>query len=145
MFIREILTRKGQVVVTIDQDALVSEAIELLADSVIGAIAVSGDGLHVQGIISERDVIQGLRSQGEETLQMRVGDLMTQDVISCDAKSRIADVVEMLDQHHIRHMPVIDDEGNLEGIISIRDVVELRLRDLQEEVAILNHQLTKKV
>jgi len=144
MLIRELLSRKGQVVVTIDQDALVEEAVGLLADSAIGAIAVSSDGCHVQGIISERDVVHGLRAQGPQALRLTVRELMSADVISCEAKSRIADVVEMLDQHHIRHMPVIDEQGNLEGMISIRDVVELRLKDLQQEVTILNHQLVEK-
>ncbi len=145
MLIRELLARKGQIVVTIAKDANVREAIEMLADSYIGAVPVSDDGRHVEGIISERDVIEELRLQGPEALELRVADLMTEDVISCNSSDKISDVVESLDLHRIRHMPVLDGEGCLEGVISIRDVVELRLKDLEQEVTILNRQLTARV
>ncbi len=145
MLIRELLARKGQIVVTIAKDANVREAIEMLADSYIGAVPVSDDGRHVEGIISERDVIEELRLQGPEALELRVADLMTEDVISCNSSDKISDVVETLDLHRIRHMPVLDGEGCLEGVISIRDVVELRLKDLEQEVTILNRQLTARV
>ncbi len=145
MLIRELLARKGQIVVTIARDANVREAIEMLADSYIGAVPVSDDGRHVEGIISERDVIEELRLQGPEALEFKVAELMTEDVISCNSSDKIADVVESLDLHRIRHMPVLDGEGCLEGMISIRDVVELRLKDLEQEVTILNRQLTSRV
>ncbi len=145
MLIRELLARKGQIVVTITKDAGVREAIEMLADSYIGAVAVSEDGRHVEGIISERDIVEELRLQGPEALEFQVGEVMTEDVITCNSGDKISDVVESLDLHRIRHMPVLDGEGCLEGMISIRDVVELRLKDLEQEVTILNRQLTARV
>jgi CBS domain-containing protein len=93
---------------------------------------VSADGRGVDGIISERDVVRGLQRFGPEVFEHTVRDLMSPDVVTCTADDRVAGVMALMDDRKIRHVPVVDN-GKLAGVISIRDIVKLRLDEVQAE------------
>ncbi len=138
MRVSDILGHKGGRVVTIRPDATVSTAVHRLALERIGALVVSEDGRHVAGIISERDIIRGLADSGAELLAAgrRVSDLMTHHVQTCTPDDTIKHIMGMMTRHHIRHVPVVDN-GQLTGIISIGDVVNNRLHEVELEANVL--------
>ncbi|MBK6762905.1 MAG: CBS domain-containing protein [Micrococcales bacterium] len=132
MKISSILTTKGDFVATVPPDASVSDLLALLAQHQIGAAVVSEDGRHVTGIVSERDVARAAHSHGSEALQRPVREIMTAVVVTCDPSATTAELMGLMTQKRVRHIPVIVDE-ELIGIVSIGDVVKSRLAELETE------------
>ena len=133
MRISEVLGGKSGDVVTVLPDATVRELVGLLAEHNIGALVVSADGSSVDGIVSERDVARGLHSHGAGLLAEPVSSLMTAQVHTCTPASSVHDLAQTMTDHRVRHVPVVDDDGALIGIVSIGDVVKARLDELEAE------------
>jgi CBS domain-containing protein len=131
MRISDVLQIKGEDVVTISPDAAVSELVALLGQHNIGAVVVSTGERVVSGIVSERDVVRGL-GRGENVLEQRVGDIMTADVRTAGPSDSVNDLMKLMTDHRIRHVPVVVD-GRLHGIVSIGDVVKSRMGELEFE------------
>lgn len=125
-----ILVRKGSDVVTITRDAMVTDALRVLAEHNVGALIVSGDGNAVDGIVSERDIVRWLARAGSEALEYPVEQVMTTDVLTCTPEANADEVMQMMTAQRARHLPVVDDDGRLAGIVSIGDVVKSRIDDL---------------
>ncbi len=138
MKVADILAHKGNRVVTIKSDASLRTAIKRLALERIGALVVSDDGEHVDGVLSERDVVMALAEQGGEILEpsRRVEEFMTRSVRVCTPEDSIAHLMRVMTLHRIRHLPVVED-GRLVGIVSIGDVVKNRLEELEMETSVL--------
>ena len=141
MLIHHVLQRKGADVVTITADAPLTGALSTLAEHNIGAIVVADDQGAVVGIISERDVVRALAARGPVALQGAVGDLMTSTVTTCAPRSTVDDVMALMTERRIRHVPVVDD-GALTGIVSIGDVVKTRIGELETERETLHDYLS---
>jgi CBS domain-containing protein len=137
-----ILKHKGSDVVTAVADQSIASFAALLFAYRIGAAPVVDSEDRVIGIISERDVIRGLVEHGPAVVTMPVSALMTKLVSVCTPNDRIGDVLEMITQNRTRHVPVVND-GKLEGIISIGDVVKQLLEEAQFEVAALQTYITR--
>lgn len=118
-------------VVTITPDAGVRELIALLAEHNVGALIVSSDGASVDGIVSERDVVRHLHHDGT-VINNTVSAIMTTDVETCDEDTVVDELMKVMTQRRIRHVPVVQD-GRLTGIISIGDVVKHRIDQLEFE------------
>jgi CBS domain-containing protein len=131
--ISQLLRHKGREVATIVGSESVRTALGVLADKGIGALVVSSDGRHVEGIVSERDVARGLHSHGAGLLAEPVTSLMTAEVHTCTPSSSVHDLAQTMTDHRVRHVPVVDDDGALIGIVSIGDVVKARLDELEDE------------
>lgn len=86
----------------------------------------------MDGIVSERDVVRRLATD-VEVLTARVGDVMTQVVHSCRPHDSVESLMTTMTEHRIRHLPVVDDQGRLGGIVSIGDVVKSTITQLQFE------------
>jgi CBS domain-containing protein len=136
-----ILNRKGSEVHTIARDATVSEAATLLAEHGIGALVVSSDQRSVEGIISERDIVRHLASEGASSLERRVDEVMTSDVTTTEPGVTADDLMGMMTEARIRHVPVIQD-GELAGLVSIGDVVKSRIDVLEIERNALQRYVT---
>jgi|SRR5688572_29747146 len=136
MSIQSILAHKGSKVITLAPDAKVGVAAHRLRLEGIGAIVVSGDGRHVEGILSERDIVHGLTEHGASVTDLPVSALMSRNVHTCRPDGEIRAVMRLMTQHRIRHVPVIDN-GALAGIVSIGDVVKSRLEDMELEANVL--------
>jgi len=132
MTVERILKEKGNHAPTVAPDAKIANVIAALESEDVGALVVSVDGQHIDGIISERDVVRGLLSFGPRVLEHEVRDLMTKNVITCTASDRVALVLAQMDNQKIRHVPVVD-HGKLVGIVSILDIVKLKLDEIQTE------------
>ncbi len=135
MLVGQILATKGSKVVTTRPDATIAEVAKLLRREKIGAVVVTEAGA-LCGIISERDVARGLADHGAELLEMKVGQLMTREVVTCAPEDSVDHLRETMTARRFRHLPVLRD-GEMVGIVSIGDVVKHRLDELEAET----HQL----
>lgn len=132
MRISDVLSAKpSHDVVTIRPDAGVRDLIALLAEHNIGALIVSSDGEQVDGIVSERDVVRHLHHDGT-VINNTVEAIMTAVVETCDHDTHLDELMKVMTERRIRHVPVVHD-GKLAGIISIGDVVKHRIDQLEFE------------
>ena len=118
----------------------VAKVAELLTVEKIGAAVVTDDQGKIVGIVSERDVIRGLHGLGPHIMDQRVANLMTAEVVTCPPTASVADAVTLMDANRIRHIPIAED-GIAIGMISMRDVVSVRLAQLELDVEVLREQL----
>ncbi len=132
MSVEAILKSKGHKVATIRPEANVTTAVKRLRMENIGALVVSEDAEAVLGIISERDVIQGLAKEGAGLLERHVNEVMTSTVHTCKPADSVKTVMAEMTRHRVRHLPVVEGD-RLCGIVSIGDVVKRRLDDLELE------------
>ena len=132
MRIRDVVAAKSeQNVITVSPSATVRELLGLLAEHNVGALVVSGDGATVDGIVSERDVVRRLHGN-TELLAATVESIMTTDVRTCTPDDQLDDLMGLMTERRIRHVPVCEDD-RLVGIVSIGDVVKHKIDALQFE------------
>jgi CBS domain-containing protein len=139
MLVRSILAQKGTDVVTVDEAATIDHAARVLAEHRIGALVIAPDD-RIRGILSERDIVQGVADRGAEVLDAPVAVLMTTVVATCGLDDSTDDLMATMTEHRIRHIPVVDGV-RLVGIVSIGDVVKHRVAELQEEAQTLHDYL----
>ena len=132
MRISDVIRRKGNLVVTTRSDATMLELLETLEQHHIGAVVVSDDGSTVSGIVSERDVVRHLYTDGVGVLDQTVAMIMTSDVRTCTPDDGIEDLARVMTECRIRHVPVVV-AGQLLAIVSIGDIVKERIDELQTE------------
>jgi CBS domain-containing protein len=132
--IRQLLRRKGDDVATVPSEVSVRDALAVGAAPGLGALVVSSDGRHVEGILSERDVARGLHERGAGLLADPVSSVMTAEVHSCGPDASVHELARLMTDRRVRHVPVLDDDV-LVGIVSIGDVVKARLDELEAERA----------
>lgn len=132
MDVASVLATKGGTVFTIEQSASVRDAIERLHDERVGALVVTGGARPIAGVLSERDVVTHLAVAGADHLGDRISSVMSTDVITCTTATTMVELMEIMTEERIRHVPVVEDD-HLVGIISIGDVVKARLDDLERE------------
>ena len=140
MRVSEILNAKGSGVTTVRPNETIDALTHRLKLERIGSAVVSADGAHIDGIVSERDVVRGLAEHREALLAMPVSDLMTHSVATCTPDDSVKDVMRTMTQRRIRHLPVTKS-GKLVGIVSIGDVVKNRLDDMELEANVLRDSL----
>ena len=138
MNVDAILRGKGDTVTLVTPQAPIAEAVAVLRREGIGALVVSRDGVAVDGILSERDLIHGLARLGPQLLEAKVEQLMTRRVFTCAPRDSIAELMAEMTKRRIRHIPVLQD-GELAGIISIGDVVKARLDEMEYETSSLRN------
>jgi len=141
MKVSEILHRKGTEVATVKADDTISAAVRTLAEHGVGALVVSADGAHIDGIISERDIVRSLDTRGASSVDDAVATVMTATVHTCALSDDIDQLMQVMTERRIRHIPVTED-GVLVGIISIGDVVKRRLDQLEDENRHLNDYIS---
>ena len=136
MTVSIILAGKGRDVVTIEPNANLAAAVELLAEKRIGAVVIVGADRRIVGILSERDIVRALAEQGRKALDEPVSAAMTRKVSTCHERETISSIMERMTLGKFRHVPVVD-QGRLAGIISIGDVVKHRLSEVERDSAAL--------
>jgi CBS domain-containing protein len=137
MKVHHVLSAKGQVVETIRPDAKVLIAVHRMRMQNVGALVVSRDGERVEGVLSERDIVRGLTRHGAGLLEMSVVAIMSRSVPLCSPGDSLVQVMEQMTRTRHRHVPVVDGNGRLCGVVSIGDVVKQRLDDMELEADIL--------
>lgn len=142
MNVQSIIGSKGTDVATIAQTASLHDVVQELGKRRIGALVVSGDGKAIEGIISERDVVHAASQAGAACLDASVGSAMSTDVVTCAPGDGVDQLMSLMTDRRIRHLPVADEQGRLAGIISIGDVVKARLTQLEHENRALSDYIT---
>ena len=123
----------GKKVETISASASVHDLVNSLNSHHVGALVVSGDGKKIDGIVSERDVVRAMPGKLDQLVGMHVRDIMTVDVHTCTPNSTIAELMTMMTELRIRHVPVVDESGLLLSIVSIGDVVKNHVSEIDSE------------
>lgn len=143
MLIAELLAKKGAEVATVTTGTLVSEVVAGLATHGVGALVVSDDGKHVDGIVSERDVVRAIGRLGAAVLGEPVRAIMSASVSTCEPGETVDALAAMMTERRIRHVPVLS-KGELAGIVSIGDVVKSRIDELEQDRKALEHYITAR-
>lgn len=132
MRIADVVARKSTAgVITIAPDAGVRALLALLAEHNIGAVVVSGDGITMEGIVSERDVVRHLHHDGT-VVNQTVAAIMTAEVSTCAPEDSLDDVLTTMTHGRFRHLPVVGGTS-LVGLVSIGDIVAAKMAQLQFE------------
>ena len=132
MIIEHLLAEKGHDVITVEPERTLLETARLLDEKRIGAVVVSDAGHPVLGIISERDIARAVAQRGAAVLDEPVSQHMTAKVITCTRSFTTKDLMELMTDRRIRHVPVVE-HGRLNGIVSIGDIVKHRVAEIESE------------
>jgi CBS domain-containing protein len=141
MRISDVLRVKGGRVVTVSPETHVDALLGVLAEHRIGAIVVSTDGVRVDGIVSERDIVRALAERGAAVLTEPVTAIHTTEVHTVEPEASLEEVERLMTERRFRHVPVVVD-GVLRGIVSIGDVVKERIGELETERSSLAGYIT---
>lgn len=145
MQVRHILQDKGRDVVAITASATIAEAARLLTERRIGALVVKDEEGGLIGIISERDLVQAIARAGAEALTATVGDYMTPEPETCGEGDAVDSLMETMTHGRFRHLPVLDSQDRLCGMISIGDVVKTRIAETVREAAVLRDYISAAI
>ena len=132
MLVSALIKEKGAGVITTGPATTVSEVADIIARERIGAVVVTEQDDQVVGIISERDIVNGLSKRGTGLLDLPISDIMTRDVFTCATTEDVNQLRREMTNRRARHIPIVE-EGKLIGIISIGDIVKNRLDELESE------------
>ena len=132
--ISSILKNKGTEVVSVAPGDLVLAVARVLTERGIGAALVRDAAGGLLGIISERDIVRGMANQGQGTTQLAAERLMTRDLVTVTPKTSVAEAMELMTRHRVRHLPVLEN-GKLVGLVSIGDLVKARIDDAEYQAA----------
>ena len=134
MQVMQILKQKGTDVTTMAASETLADAVRVLNEKRIGAVVITGRGGDIEGILSERDVVHALAERDIDLAKVRISALMTRQVFTCTPDTSLEELMRQMTLRRIRHLPVLR-EGKLCGIISIGDVVNHRLMELETETS----------
>ncbi len=120
-------------VVTVLRTATVMEAVELMASAKIGSVLVVDDN-RLEGIFSERDVMLRVVMEGRDPKRTKVEEVMTSSVHSISMQTTGDEALKIMVQEHIRHLPVVDEKGRAQAIVSMRSLLEEKVKELHQQL-----------
>lgn len=132
MSVSNILSVKGRNVFTARGADKIADIVKSLAEKRIGAIVITDGGGRIEGIVSERDVVRHLAKEGAGLLTKSVSAIMTRNVKTCTEDDDEQELMTMMTENRIRHLPVVSS-GKLAGMVSIGDVVKNRMETIERE------------
>lgn len=133
MTVQRILDRQPKgTASTIAPDTTIATALQSPGLEHAGALVVSSDGRTIDGIVTERDIVRGLKSNGPHLLSKSVRDLMTAKVLTCAPHDRAVGIMALMISRHVHHIPVLTN-GTLVGMVTVRDLLQLRLEEVLSE------------
>ena len=140
--IRDVLRRKGSEVYSISPDATVFEALRRMAQHNVGALMVMADAGRIVGIFSERDYARKIILQGKTSRETLVREIMTPRVFYIKGSQSIEEGMAMMTRNKCRHLPVLDDDEELIGVISIGDIVKAVIHEKDFLIDQLEHYIS---
>lgn len=138
--VRQLLDVKGHHVISIAPDASVLDAIKIMAENSIGALAVM-DGERLVGIVSERDYARKVILKGRSSETTPISEIMTTDVVTTSGEQTVQTCMNRMTRRKIRHLPVVEGD-RVRGMISIGDLVRAVMADQQEEIEHLEQYIS---
>lgn len=139
MIIEKILRVKGPDVVAVGAQDEVGAIARTLSEKRIGAVLVRDGGGDVLGIISERDIVRCIAAHGAEAVTMPAAQLMTRALHTVTPRTKLTEALSLMTDRRVRHLPVIEDDGSLAGMVSIGDLVKARIDEALHEAEELRH------
>jgi CBS domain-containing protein len=136
----KLLRNSSRAPVTVQENATVEDAVKTMVEHQIGAVIVLR-GNEMAGIFSERDVLDKIVLARRDPATTPVFAVMTSPVVAVPGDAEDAEAAETMTEHHIRHLPILDDERKVVGMVSLRHVMEERIADLEHEVNALEAYL----
>ena len=106
-------------VITVDPTASIGEAAEKMIEAGVGAVVVMEDMARIVGIVTERDLMRAV-AQRARAAEARVRQWMTESVVTIEPDTEIHDAAKMMFERNFRHLPVVNKDGRLMGIASLR-------------------------
>jgi len=140
MNVAAILKLKGREVVTCGPNTTLQGIAEQLKAHGIGCIVITGADGKVVGIVSERDIVREIARSGPKALKEPVASCMTKTVVTCREADTIDRLMAEMTAHRFRHMPVVE-RGKLCGLVSIGDVVRMRIAEAEMEAAAMREYI----
>jgi CBS domain-containing protein len=140
MNVAAILKSKGKGVITTTPNTSLLDVAKLLERNGIGCIVVEGEDGNVAGIVSERDIVRAVGQSGAKVLKDPVSTYMTRTVVTAREADTIDRLMSEMTTHHFRHMPVVE-RGRLIGLVSIGDVVKMRIAEAEMEAAAMRQYI----
>lgn len=134
MRVADLLDTKGDLVVTVHPDTSLEQAAKQLARYGFGVLVASEDGHVVSGILSERDIVRKIAEVGAKGLDIKTRSIMTRNVQTCTVDATLDDLMRRMTEGRFRHMPVVDADGNVCGMVSMSDLVKRRVQELEDEL-----------
>lgn len=138
--VKHLLDNRGGHIISIAPDASVFDAIKIMADKAVGSLVVM-ENEELRGIVTERDYARKVIIKGRSSKSTHVSEIMSTGVITTSCDQTVSGCMEMMSEHRIRHLPVIEDNKVI-GMISIRDLVQAIILDQQEEIEHLEHYIS---
>lgn len=132
--------QKGNEIFSLPPDASVYSAIELMAEKRVGALLVIDNG-HLVGIISERDYARKVILMGRSSKDTFVREIMTPSPITITCDTSVDEAMRVMTEHRFRHLPVVDSDGHVVGVLSIGDLVNWIVSSQDEAIAHLEHYI----
>ncbi len=136
----DLLKKRVSTLFHVAPDVMVFDALQLLADHGVGALLVL-DGGRLVGIFSERDYTRKVALQGRNSRDTPVSDIMTPNVITVTPDTGTRDCMALMSQNRFRHLPVVDN-GRVQGMISIRDIMDDIIADHEQTISQLQSYIT---
>ena len=141
MHVAAILNDKGRAVETVGAGVTLAEIVSRLVQRRIGAVVVEGARGEVAGIVSERDIVRALASDGAAVLAWPASRVMTRHVVTASESDTIDELMSRMTEHRFRHLPVVEG-GKLVGIVSIGDVVKHRVAEVELEASAMRDYIS---
>jgi CBS domain-containing protein len=132
MTVAQILNAKGRAVITAQPGDTVLTVAQTLAAKKIGAVVIVDAQGRIGGIVSERDIVRAVALGGPRALDKPVKEFMTSSVRTCAPRDTESELMSLMTEHRVRHLPVVEG-GKLGGMISIGDVVKYRIEEIERE------------
>ncbi|MBS0638227.1 MAG: CBS domain-containing protein [Acetobacteraceae bacterium] len=137
-------SKETSTIVAVEPSATILEIAEVISSRRIGAVLVLDAAGGVAGIVSERDVVKALAAQKEKALTLRADSLMTRNVTTATSATTVVQAMNIMDAGYFRHLPVVNN-GKLEGIISIRDLVRYRIQLHEQDLENMKAYIARMV
>ena len=138
--IAQFLSEHNRSIHAVSVHATVRQALELMAEKNIGALVVL-EGQQLVGMFSERDYARKVALKGKSSVDTQVREIMTAEVIVMTAGQSITECMQTMTDHHIRHLPVLDAQQQMVGLISIGDVVREILQEQSHTIEQLKNYI----
>ena len=137
----EILDEKGHEVLEIDADATVFEAVKRMVDANVGSLLVR-EGAAIAGIVTERDYLRRAALEGRADRETPVREIMSSPLVVATPDTPIDECMALMTERRIRHVPVVDEDGDVVGLVSIGDVVKFKTKQQSFEIQYLTDYIT---
>ena len=137
---------RDKLVYSVTGDTNLKDAVDKMNVYSIGALMVISATGEIEGLMSERDVMKKLASTYDEVGHVTVREIMTkkENLVVIDGDELISEIMEIMVTKSVRHLPIIDSKGVLQGLISMRDIFTILLQDAQQDVKDLKNYVTGK-